>query len=181
MSKGKRGGWRGGGRPKGSLSQSTLDLMKAKQLMNKLILRDIYPIVNSQLKRAKGEIYSLDDVEIIKTKDGEVLQKNAVVYKQAPDIAAAKLLLEYVFGKPKETMDLTVNNPDAVNSIDNLSANIKRILELKQVVIPTQNVQPIKTEPVQTIAEPVKEPVKENIEPVKVVTIDPKAILDNQQ
>lgn len=176
--KGKNGGARpGAGRKKGGHNKTTIDQLHGKQLMIKMVLRELYPIINAQILKAKGEIYAVNGYDIVKDNTGQVLQKSAIVYKQAPDNFSAKMLLEYVFGKPKETVDMTVNNPDAVNSIDNLSDSIKRILEAKHhPKIPTQNIQPIKAQPVKVESIVDKEEVKPQL-----TTIDPKAILENNK
>lgn len=172
--KGKNGGARpGAGRKRGGHNQTTLDQLHGRQLMIKLVLKNIFPIINAQIQKAVGECYRLEEFDVVKTKDGEVLSKTAIVYKQTPDTNAAKALLEYTFGKPKESIDLTVDNPGATSSIDNLSESIRKILETKLQVIPTQQVHTIKPEPVQTIAEVVPENINK-------VTIDPKAILENK-
>lgn len=104
----------GAGRKKGHLSIEQEALNEARDNLVRRILNDWVPISETMLRSALGEYY------VEKYKDGK-----RYIYKKQPDWRCLLDLVEIVIGKPKLNIDSAINLP----AIDDLSTNIKKILE----------------------------------------------------
>lgn len=82
----------GGGSRKGKPNKATQDI---KDILNNVV--DFNIVV--------GKLYELTNGITVMEHDSK---GNPNIYDKQPDSAAAKILLEYGFGKPKQTMDLKV-------------------------------------------------------------------------
>lgn len=90
---GQRGGKRpGAGRKK---EQRTIESEKARETVIRMVTEQLTPIMEAQIESAKGLWYE-------ETFPGGVRK----VFKQKPDIAAGKNLLDQTIGKAKETVEL---------------------------------------------------------------------------
>lgn len=93
-----------GGRKPGTPNKRTLFLREAIEEANKLEkqgkLDGLTRVLQSMIRKANG-------VLVTETRDGEER-----VYRQAPDPAAANVILGYAFGRPKETMAFEVAPPE---------------------------------------------------------------------
>lgn len=96
-----RGGKReGAGRKHGVRNKST---MQVKDLLDKCV--DFEVVVGKLYELAQG-------VEVEK-----YVKDENVVYSEKPDAFAAKVLLEYRFGKPQQSVDITTKGQEIKNVI----------------------------------------------------------------
>ncbi len=115
-----------GGRPKGSLDKVTLEKNKVEKVLHQRILKNTDRIFNSQLQIAEGcsYLYKIhtdskgkkskpelvtSQIEITEYLEGEY-DKNIDYYyitTEKPDIRAIDSMYNRVFGKPKESVDVT--------------------------------------------------------------------------
>jgi len=84
MAKGKKTG----GRKKSSLNKSTLEI---KSIIDKCV--DFNEVVNKLYELTQG-------IKVQKKIDG-----TPIIYEKEPDSNASKILLEYRFGKPKQSIE----------------------------------------------------------------------------
>ena len=87
-----------GGRKKGTKNKKTPEI---KQLLDKIV----------DFPRLLGKLQELSDGIQIRTIGGDGIAK---IYDKGPDAQAAKILLEYRFGKPSQAVDLTTKG-DSLN------------------------------------------------------------------
>lgn len=80
-----------GGREKGTPNKSTLHI---REIMDKIVDFDV----------VIGKLFELTQGVQVEHQT----QNGSVVYAEKPDPAAAKILLEYRFGKPNQTIDMNV-------------------------------------------------------------------------
>lgn len=81
------------GRRKGSRSKATLEI---KSILDSVV----------DFKVVAEKLYELSQGVEVQEKDNK---GDDYVYSKAPDTNAAKILLEYRFGKPSQVVDLTSN------------------------------------------------------------------------
>ncbi len=86
----------GAGRPKGSKGGHTLLAEQARARLIERVHSELDPILTAQIDAAQGLYY--EDV----TPDGKKR-----IYKQKPDVNAAKYLLDQTAGKARENLDVT--------------------------------------------------------------------------
>lgn len=91
-----KGGKReGAGRPAGGVNKATQEI---KDILAQSV--DFVEVVDKMMQLVRGVSVAQN------TSDGPI------VYERPPDVNAAKLLMEYAFGKPKQQMDVKVDtNP----------------------------------------------------------------------
>ena len=98
-----KGGKReGAGRPAGGVNRATQEI---KNIIDESV--DFYEVIGKIMELVKG-------VSVVQnTPDGPI------VYERPPDSNAAKLLLEYRFGKPKQQMDVSIDTlePTIINIV----------------------------------------------------------------
>lgn len=125
---GKLGGYRpGSGRPKGLLGIKRQIELEAKERMVKRVAKDWSKLVNVLLEKALGKYYV----------EGTTKAGSKIIYQVEPDIKAATTLIEYVIGKPKQTIDNNIDGRIESASVDNLAASIQAILQGKALLKPT--------------------------------------------
>jgi len=82
-----------GGRPK---STATIKAQKMREKLVNEVNKELQPILTAQLEAAKGLYYEKIDL------DGVIR-----IYKEKPDINAARYLLDQAIGKAKESVELS--------------------------------------------------------------------------
>lgn len=149
----RKGGYRkNAGRKKGSVTKTTLEQREAMDRMKKRIIRATDMLLNSQMGLAKGS-YSLwcqkydnhgkkkgkaflvqDDTIIECFLNGEMENSRDTFYymrKDKADNKAIANLFDRAYGKPKETLDASIDIPeDTKNKLDLFNNNLaKSIVE----------------------------------------------------
>ncbi len=95
----------GAGRPKGTKSKKTVEKIMERDAVERFIYEKVSArldaIMTAQMDLAEG--LTMQEVQ----KDGSVK-----VYIKAPDKGAAELVFNRAYGKPRESVDVTVVNLD---------------------------------------------------------------------
>lgn len=103
----------GAGRKKGF---AALEAEKAREYVVRTVTENLGPILLAQMEAAKGLYYEK------KTADGDV-----VIFKEKPDVAAGKYLVDQTIGRAKETMAISGENGEPIKLEIGLSKTIGRI------------------------------------------------------
>src|SRR3990167_7317966 len=85
------------GRPKGSVSSTTLQSQRMREELEKRVRKELKPILRAQIDAAKGLAI-----------EKQIKIGNKIVpryYIEKPDIAAGKYLVEQSIGRPKEQIE----------------------------------------------------------------------------
>ena len=85
------------GRPKGSVSSTTLQSQRMREELVKRVRKELKPILRAQIDAAKGLAI-----------EKQIKIGNKIVpryYIEKPDIAAGKYLVEQSIGRPKEQIE----------------------------------------------------------------------------
>jgi len=98
MPRGSKKGERRGGRTKGTKNKATLEIKQilAKNVNFNVVVKKLMELVNG---------VTVVDHQKRKHKDDD--NDNPPVYDKPPDSFAAKILLEYGFGKPNQATEVT--------------------------------------------------------------------------
>lgn len=132
-----KGGWLGGGRPKGSKNKVPKTSRKAKELLDERILNYWTPMIDSLIASGMGKL-----VEVRKTKKGD-----KYFYDVPPNFEHVLKLIEFVVGKPlqplKGTLDGTIETPQ----MDRIAADLRSILNagMEKIAKPTPPEPPAPT------------------------------------
>lgn len=153
-----RGGWRGGGRPKGSKNKQTIQQNEALEYAREKIRSRLDDILEVKIKLALGErVWHESD--------------SGKAYLAKPDNRALTDLIEIVIGKPTQTIEH--KDEEGTTAVKKLGDDIRSILE-------TKNKDP---KPKQ---EKKEEPKEEKKQPEQVTTIsgddmevNPEEVLKN--
>lgn len=117
-----RGGRRhGSGRPRGSKAPRTVMVEQVRQELISQILDYWQPLIQTKIRLALGDYY----IEKINNK-GQKL-----VYRVKPDGKSINDLIEYVVGKPQQTIDNNINGTLTSPAIDQLTLTMRQILDTK--------------------------------------------------
>lgn len=116
-----RGGWRGGGRPKGRRNNLTLLSIEKRAEVQEMIFRKHFKdLIAIKLELAKGDYY-------YQKIDG--ISEKVKVYKAAPDRASVDWLIEFVVGKTPDKLES--DNKHDIPQLDTLATSIQQILQKK--------------------------------------------------
>ncbi len=144
-----RGGYQpGAGRPKGKKNLATIEKDKAESLMKQRILSRLNPLLNAQFSLAEGVSYVYKVIDTGKGKESD--RKHTIVTNpeeikkfldehngkngsvddvyyyittEAPDIRAIDSMLDRVFGKAKQSVDMKGS------LITDINPEVKKLIE----------------------------------------------------
>ena len=125
ISKTGKGGWRGGGRPKGSKTLKRIEQEKAKTYFQERTREKWDKIIDSYFAIAFGYFY-----EKPVWSNGKMV--DTIIYKTAPDRAALNDLVTRVIGKPLEEIAGSLN----FSNIKETQATLRKLLK-KDVISKT--------------------------------------------
>lgn len=118
-----------GGRPVGSVAQKTLEKRAAQELARARITERLLPILDAQIESAIGISHFMlrdpkdgtwaritDPEEIVKAMNHPKARQGStyLIYTKDPNNSAAKDLLDRALDRPKESIDMNVNNAEAL-------------------------------------------------------------------
>lgn len=153
------------GRKKGQLMQKTIDTMKAKKKLDQKFLRAIAPIAEAQISLARGLsfLYKVHTNEKgIRSRPEKITDESVIesylsgdlddndendfyyITTTEPNNQAIDSIFNRVFGKPKETVDMTVE----VFSLKALADKRKQIVNANDVRL-EENVVDVEAEEVE--------------------------------
>lgn len=115
-----RGGWRGGGRPKGSKCKHTIVASEERAKIQHELAKHEYELVALKLKIAKGEVLVGNYID---EKTGQVDK----VFRQPPNNQAIDWCLEYIAGK---TPDKSENKTD-IPQLDIIAQTLRDVANSK--------------------------------------------------
>ncbi len=112
-----RGGWRGGGRPRGSKSKATIKKEKAREYLQKKACEKWDEIIDAYFALAFGHYRE-------KPEWSNGKKVGVKIYKTAPDRAALNDLVTRVIGKPLEEISGSLN----LTNIKETQATLRKLL-----------------------------------------------------
>jgi len=122
---GTQGGFRkNAGRPKGSKASHTLESEAVRKSIIKRVKKDTRPVLDALIHSALGLWY-----------EEKMPNGGKRIYKQKPDVQAAKYLFDQVVGRPKEMQEVTGKDGGAIEynfgkmEIKDLDKELKKILK----------------------------------------------------
>ena len=115
-----------GGRKKGTPNKKTaqrrIEEAKALEIMKKKIMERWVPLVEKQMELAEG-VFVIKPIKV----NGVVV--DAKVYKEKPDRQSLEYLFSIVVGKPKENINLNVEENIRKIEVEIVEANNKKSLK----------------------------------------------------
>lgn len=151
-----RGGWRGGGRPKGFKFPRTMRIEEAKAKAVEQILQHLSPLLQTQLEMALGDYYyeKVDDVT-----------GKRKIFKARPQMSAITALLEFTFGKAKQPIEGKIDGTFETPGMNLIADKLQQLLDSKRKRSPAK--PPSILPPAQSAPQP---------PPVPASTITPSPI-----